>query len=186
MARRLTKSNTLDYSIYIIKQNTPESKLLPHAGINRNNLAIVKWKGKKKYRGGFGKTPVEWRINDINDVQRLCETIVRILGNRKVLNYDEKRAFSRAEKTLEGIANAKISELKQQDIQDKKKKSIISLIRYEYPILSDIKCEKLATELSHHSFDSIASLFEYIKKSNLEIILAIEESRKTFCNLMKL
>src|SRR5680860_401674 len=89
----------MDYTIYIIKQNTSESKLLHFSGLNRNELMINKWKGRKKINAGFGRAPVEWKIEGIENVELLCKTIIRILGKRKKLNQEEQKAYNRAQKT---------------------------------------------------------------------------------------
>ena len=48
--------------VYIIRSGTPESRLLPHLGFNRDSLEVDEWRGRRRSRGGYGSAPVAWRI----------------------------------------------------------------------------------------------------------------------------
>ncbi len=56
-----TETHCMNLDTYIVKQGTPESKLLSRAGFDRTWLPIAEWKGRRRSRGGFGKAPVAWR-----------------------------------------------------------------------------------------------------------------------------
>jgi hypothetical protein len=176
----------LDYSVYIIKQNTPESRLLHHAGINRNDLEIANWKGKKKRYGGFGRSPVEWRICGINNVEKLCETIVRILGNRKELNNIEKHALNRAITTLKGISATKNEQIKLDELKETRKKMIQDIFGSRYPSISITLINEMAVSLAGDTFESFEALLLKAKNNFIEIILPIEEARKKFYELMRI
>lgn len=96
---------TLD--VYIIRRNTPESRLLSHVGLERCALQVTEWRGRRRSRGGYGKTPVAWRISGESDVRKLCEGIVRILGSKPLgqLTPEEKRALDRAKRMLAAFEN---------------------------------------------------------------------------------
>jgi hypothetical protein len=174
----------MDYSIYIIKQNTPESKILPHSGLNRKDLVINKWKGRKKINGGFGKAPVEWKIEGIQNVKLLCETVVRILKKRKNLNDEELQAFNRALKTLEGIKNNCEKERRNEALNEKKKIKIIALFEFLYPSIEKNRIANFAKEKSNNKFSSLDNLMENFKHELYEVP-AIEEARSKFNELMR-
>ena len=175
----------MDYSIYIIKQNTPESKLLSYAGIDRSTLQVVKWKGRKQVNGGFGRSPIEWKIVGTSNVANLCNTIIRILSNRKTLTSAENNALVRAIKTIEGIQNAKLQLQRDTELKSLRKLAIESFIIYSYPSLTKTKVSFLANSLSEKSFNSIPELIQTARQEMIEI-KPIEEAQEIFSKIMKI
>jgi len=173
----------MEYSIYIIKQNTPESKLLSYAGIDRSNLQVVKWKGRKQVNGGFGRSPIEWKIVGTSDVANLCNTIIRILSKRKTLSFAENQALERATKTIEGIQNAKRQLQRDSELIELRKLAIESLIKSNYPSLNQMGVRYLINTLSVKSFNSLHELIQSARQEMIEI-KPIEEAQKKFSKIM--
>jgi hypothetical protein len=88
--------------VYIVRRNTPESRLLSHLGFDRDALPIAEWRGRRRSRGGYGKAPVAWKITGESDIRRLCTGIVRILGAKTdgQRTPEEQKALDRANRTL--------------------------------------------------------------------------------------
>ena len=175
----------MDYSIYIIKQNTPESKLLSYAGINRSDLQVVKWKGRKQFNGGFGRSPIEWKIVGISIVENLCNTIVRILSNRKTLTVSENHALERAKSTIKGIQNAKIQFQRNTDLIELRKLSIEFFIKSRYPSLPNASVSNLTNSLSVRSFSTLDEVIQFARLEMIEI-KPIEEAQNIFSKIMKI
>lgn len=173
----------MDYSIYIIKQNTPESKLLSYAGIDRSTLQVVKWKGRKQVNGGFGRSPIEWKIVGTSNVANLCNTIIRILSKRDNLTPKENYALERAKKTIEGIQNTKQQLQKKSDLIGLRKLAIESFIISNYPSLTKTRISFLTNSLSSKSFNSMTELIQVARMEMLEI-KPIEEAQKIFSKIM--
>jgi hypothetical protein len=175
----------MDYSIYIIKQNTPESKLLSYAGIDRSTLEVVKWKGRKQVNGGFGRSPIEWKIEGTRNVANLCNGIIRILSNRKTLTSAENDALVRAVKTIKGIQNASLQLQQDAELKSNKKLAIESFIKYRYPSLTKTKVSHLVNSLSERSFNSMPELIQSASQEVIEI-KSIEEAQEIFTKIMKI
>lgn len=173
----------MDYSIYIIKQNTPESKLLSYAGIDRSTLHVVKWKGRKQVNGGFGRSPIEWKIVGTSNVANLCNTIIRILSKRKTLTSKENYALERATKTIEGIQNAKQQLQRKSDIIGLRKLAIESFVISSYPSLTKARISFLTNSLSDKNFSSMPELIQAARIVMPEI-KPIEEAQKIFSKIM--
>lgn len=88
--------------LYIIHRGAPESRLLSSLGFDRKILPTNKWKGRSRSRGGYGKAPVEWRIEGESNVKKLCTGIIRIIGSKpqEQRTSEEQIAFDRAKRTL--------------------------------------------------------------------------------------
>ena len=97
----------MGYDTWIIRPNTPESRLLSHLGFDRETLPVAKWKGRRRKKGGYGKSPAEWRISGEADVEKLCKGIIRIIGGKPAgkRSGQEQRTLDRAERTLKAFAN---------------------------------------------------------------------------------
>jgi hypothetical protein len=175
----------MDYTVYIIRQNTPESKLLSDAGIDRSKLQVSKWKGKRQSKGGFGRSPIEWRINNTLDVEKLCNTIVRILGNRKTLTNIEIQAFERAKTTINGISNARLSLKRSFDLIELRKITIGNFLKLKYPSLSIDMIDTLISFLSTKSYNSLNEMLQDAKKEMKELI-PIENAQSIFKKIMKI
>lgn len=173
----------MDYSIYIIKQNTPESKLLSYAGIDRSTLQVVKWKGRKQVNGGFGRSPIEWKIVGTSNVTNLCNTIIRILSKREILTTKENYALERAKKTIKGIQNVKLQLQKKSDLIGLRKLAIESFIISNYPSLTKTKISFLTNSLSDKNFNSMPELIQAARIIMPEI-KPIEEAQKIFREIM--
>lgn len=173
----------MDYSIYIIKQNTPESKLLSYAGIDRSTLQVVKWKGRKQVNGGFGRSPIEWKIQGTSNVANLCNTIIRILSKRETLTPKENYALERAIKTVESIQNAKQQLQRNSDLIELRKLSIESFLISSYPSLTKTRINFLTNSLSEKSFNSMNELIQSARIEMIEI-KPIEEARRIFSKIM--
>lgn len=173
----------MDYSIYIIKQNTPESKLLSYAGIDRSNLQVVKWKGRKQANGGFGRSPIEWKVVGTSNVANLCNTIIRILSKRQILTQNENYALERAIKTIEGIQTAKQQLKRNSDLIGLRKLAIESFIIYSYPSLTKARVSYLTNSLSEKSFNSMHELIQTARIEMIEI-KPIEEAQRVFSKIM--
>jgi hypothetical protein len=175
----------MDYSIYIIKQNTPESKLLHFSGLNRKELEINKWKGRKQINGGFGRAPVEWKIEGIENVELLCKTIVRILGKRKKLTQEEQKTYDRAEKTLKGIKNHFEKEKKNENLNERKTIKIIALLELIHPSIQRNKIVNFAKEKCNSKALTLENLLGEFNQEMKEVS-AINEARREFNKVMKL
>lgn len=175
----------MDYSVYIIKQNTPESKLLSHAGLDRSKLKVVKWKGKKQINGGFGRSPIEWRIDGTLNVEKLCNTIIRILGERKAMTSSEIQAFERVKATINGINNAKLSSQRNDDLRELRRKMIGEFIKLRYPSLSIDNFNTLISSLSTKSYNSLNGMIQDAR-IGMEELKPIEEAQSIFRTIMKI
>lgn len=93
--------------VYIIKRNSPESRLLRRIGFDRNALEVAEWRGHRRSKGGIGKTPVAWRVTGEENVRKLCEGIIRIIGSIPTENIkpEEKKALNRAHRVLTAFEN---------------------------------------------------------------------------------
>ena len=175
----------MDYSVYIIKQNTPESKLLFHAGIDRSKLQVVRWKGRKQINGGFGKSQIEWRIDGTINVEKLCNTIIRIFGDRKVLTSSEIQAFERAKTTIDRINKAKLSSQKNDDLRELRKTTIGNFIKLRYPSLSIDMYNTLISSLSTKSYNSLNEMIQDARIGMIEL-KPIEDAQSIFRTIMKI
>lgn len=97
----------MSIDVYIIRQNTPESKLLSRLGFSRGSLSIAETRGKRRSKGGFGKAPVAWRVSGQEDVERLCTGLAKILGGKPASQRtsQEQATLDRATRTLAAIRN---------------------------------------------------------------------------------
>jgi hypothetical protein len=93
--------------VYIIRHNTPESRLLSQLGFSRDSLPVAEWRGRRRSKGGYGRSPVAWRISGKADVEKLCMGIVHILGSKPAQQrtLQEQAALERAERALVAFSN---------------------------------------------------------------------------------
>lgn len=89
-------------NVYIIRRNSPESRLLAHLGFDRDSLPVTEWRGRRRSRGGYGKSPIAWRVSGQANVEKLCTGIVRIIGGKPQgkRTPEEQGALERAQRTL--------------------------------------------------------------------------------------
>ena len=174
----------MDYSIYIIKRNTPESRLLHHAGIDRNTLDCVKWRGRKRINGGFGREPVEWKVEGIAEVEKLCKTIIRILGDRTELSELEERAFERAKLTINGIKASRENKGRLDDLIKRREKIIKEFIISKYPSILEDRVEQISGELSLKTYNSLKNLVLELNILLEGRIGGICEVRREFVKIM--
>ncbi|REK24788.1 MAG: hypothetical protein DWQ41_13235 [Planctomycetota bacterium] len=90
----------MSIDVYIVRQGTPESRLLAQLGFERRSLQVAEWQGRRRSKGGFGRRPVAWRISGQREVETLCSGLVRILGEKNELTPEEEATLNRAQQTL--------------------------------------------------------------------------------------
>jgi hypothetical protein len=130
---------------YIIRKGSPESLLLSKFGLNRNNLIVLEWKGRKKSNGGFGKSPISWRLTDVASIQILCEGIMKYYGgeNETKINNQERQSLAKARRTLAIIEKGNLKVSKFLDEKLKRNIHLVPYLRSRYPLLQDEELSNL-------------------------------------------
>jgi hypothetical protein len=125
--------------VYIIRRNSPESRLLSHVGFDRSALQVAEWRGRRRSKGGYGKAPVAWRISGESDVRKLCEGIVRILGSKPLgqLTPEDKKALSRARRTLAAFDNRARRSASSERVKEDRTPVVLELLQRRLPGASD-------------------------------------------------
>ena len=108
--------------LYVIHKGTVESRLLSHAGFDRDSLKVHQWKGKRIRYGGSGRTPIAWRIEGEKNVEQFCQQVIRIIehagkkGKKSELNPERKKVCDKAKTILRGLDNKRINAIKQEEV----------------------------------------------------------------------
>lgn len=146
--------------VYIIRRNSPESRLLSHVGFDRNALQVAEWRGRSRSNGGYGKAPVAWRVSGESDVRRLCEGIVRILGSKPQgkLAPEDKRALDRAKRTLAGFENRARRSASSQQAMENREPLLHELLRLRLPCASEADILSILSVVEQTSPQSVDEL----------------------------
>jgi len=147
-------------NVYIIKQGTPESKLLSQAGFDRSALPVSSWKGARRSRGGFGKSPAAWRIEGEDNIRKLCSGITSILGRRpsETLTSEEKSALKRAIRTLAALDNKSEQKERSETVSMNRESVISRYFSRQFPSASDPDVRLVSSTISQNSWNSIQEI----------------------------
>lgn len=162
MARGRGGGERVTKDVYIIRRNSPESRLLSHVGFDRNELPVAEWRGRRRSRGGYGKAPVAWRVSGESDVRKLCEGIVRILGSRPLgqLPPEDKKALERAKRTLVAFENRARRSASADKAKAYRSPLMLELLRLRFPCASDaelVEVMSLVEQTAPNSVDDLLS-----------------------------
>lgn len=178
----------MNINVYIVKKGTLESRLLSRAGFNRALLPVDKWKGRGRKRGGYGKSPVAWRIVGEENIRQLCEAIVLNI-EKKTLSKRSKQeqiALDRANKTLKALDNRTVKEEKAITLAKDRENRIQSLLCQRYPSASTTEIDNISTSLCKESINSIAELDLMANQLLIDKVSIWKEAQNTFINVMKI
>lgn len=151
--------------VYIIRRNSPESRLLSHIGFDRNTLEVAEWRGRRRSRGGYGKAAVAWRVAGEPEVRRLCEGIVRIIGARPAsqLTPEDQKALERAQRTLRAFRNRAVRAASIRRVSDDRAGPIASLLSRQMPLATADDIERILAAVAQSPPSSLAGLHELAK-----------------------
>jgi hypothetical protein len=146
--------------VYIIRRNTPESRLLSQVGFNRDSLPVAEWRGRWRSRGGYGKSPVAWRVSGQENVERLCKGLVRILGDKPASQRtsQERTALDRATRTLAAFRNRERKALSASVSATDCEQIVSSFLAREYASASDTEIAEVVLVLGESPIRSIDDL----------------------------
>jgi hypothetical protein len=159
----------MNLGTYIVKQGTPESKLLSRAGFDRMSLPVAEWQGKRRSRGGFGRAPVAWRVEGQENVKKLCQAIVFIIGRKQssTLSDQEKSTLGRAKKTLKAFDNRIAKAETTAAVAMSREKSVRLFLAQRFPCASTMEIDDACNDLAASSFYSLEEM-----ESRLNVLLA--------------
>jgi len=166
---------------YVIKQGTPESKLLSQLGFDRKVLTVTKWKGRRRSNGGFGRGPVEWQIIGKDDVERFCNGIVLLIGSKNMIDLTsaEQETLMRSKKIITALK--KIQNYKNKEYADSANRIPIiqEYINRHYPNgYSDfLEIMSQVDNTTLESIDDIKHIADRVLGVNTDIWI---KARKTF------
>ncbi len=171
--------------VYIVKQGSAESKLLKKVGFDRRLLPVDQWKGTRRSRGGYGKTPVAWRVEGEDRIRKLCSGIESILGRKSEgsLTTEEISALKRARRTQKAFDNKSKRQNKSQAVSMSRDLCIKSYLSRRLPSASSEDVTLVSGILSKESLDSIQDLEIAAKKVLREKIVAWDIATETFFKL---
>lgn len=156
----------MDLDKYIIHQGTPESRLLSRLGFDRHKLEVTKWKGRRRSKGGFGRGPVAWQISGQENIEQMCNEIIRVLEQKSSskLTNEEQKVLNRATKTLSAI-NKKRRELRKDLEESAKREPIIqNYLSRIYPIASKEEIDLIMSYVVKSEINSTKELVELANK----------------------
>lgn len=172
--------------VFIIKKGTPESRFLYRAGIDRQKLEVNKLKGRGRYRGGYGKTAVEWRLTDPEEIEKLCNVVLDILSKRKdSLNPTEEKSLRRVKRTLKAIQNGAQNEREQAEKLKQKGQCILRLFEKIYPTLDPKELGGIVIHLANKKAASIADIELGLNQQLDNKIEAVREARADYLAVMR-
>ncbi len=150
----------MSINVYIIRRNTPESRLLSQAGFNRDSLPVAEWRGRLRSKGGYGKSPVAWRVSGQENVERLCAGLVRILGDKPASQRtsQEQAALDRATRTLAAFCNRERKALSASVSATDREQIVSSFLAREYASASDTEIAEVVSVLGEGPIRSIDDL----------------------------
>ena len=167
---------------YIIRKGSPESLLLSKIGLNLNNLSVHEWTGRKKANGGFGKSPISWRITDVASIQILCEGIIKAFGSKNEIqiNIYERQALAKARKTLAIFEKEDLKESKCLDDITKINIHLVPYLRARYPLLQEDELSNLTNLINLERPSSLLDVDYLINYVMGDITKKWECARKSF------
>lgn len=172
--------------VYIVRRNSPESRLLSHIGFDRNTLEVAEWRGRRRSRGGYGKTAVAWRVAGEPEVRRLCEGVVRILSSRSPgqLTIEDKKALDRAKRTLGAFENR----ARRSDSTDRAKQDraphVREFLRLRLPCVSDAQLEEVMLLVEQTAPKSVDDLLACANEALMGRAAAWQHARSEFIGAM--
>ncbi|MGV8084479.1 MAG: hypothetical protein AB2L09_12755 [Coriobacteriia bacterium] len=146
--------------VYIIRRNSSESRLLSHVGFDRNALPVAEWRGRGRSHGGYGKSPVAWRVSGESDVRKLCEGILRILGSRppEQLTAEDAKALDRARRTLVAFDNRARRSASSDRVKEDRAPLVLEFLRLRLPCASDVELDEVMSLVERIAPRSVADL----------------------------
>lgn len=176
----------MNLNVYIVKQGTPESRLLSRAGFDRTALPVAEWKGKKRSRGGYGKAPVAWRVEGEENIRILCEAVVSIIGTKTPSDRtaEEQSTLVRVTAVLNALTNREAKE--QTEVANSAVlKAIIGLYLCRYcPCAGPDEIDKTSIALSQSGLGSLEELNDQADKLLGGRVAIWVEARKAFIGVM--
>lgn len=172
--------------VYIIRRNSPESRLLSHVGFDRNVLEVAEWQGRRRSRGGYGRAPVAWRISGESDVRTLCEGIVRILGSRPLgqLTPEDKQALDRAQRTLAAFESRARRSASSERAKESRASVVVELLRLRLPCASQTDLVTILSVVEQISPQSVEDLMSRADESLTGRPAAWRRARTEFVSAM--
>ena len=176
----------MNTDVYIIRRNSPESRLLSHIGFDRNVLPVAEWRGQRRSRGGFGKAPVAWRITGEPDVRKLCDGIVRILGARPEgqRTPEEQNALNRAQRTLAAFENRALRAGSLERAKENRSPALRDLLRRRLPCASEADLVAIMSLVERAAPRSVDELMSRANDALVGRPDAWERARAEFVNTM--
>lgn len=186
MARRRGRCGFVTTDVYIIRRNSPESRLLSHVGFDRDALQVAEWQGRRRSRGGYGKAPVAWRISGEPDVRKLCEGIVKILGSKPLgqLTPEDKKALDRAKRTLAGFENRAQRSALSQRAKESRAPVLREFLRLRLPCASETDLVTILSVVEQAPPQSVDELMSRANETLAGRPAAWQRARIVFVNAM--
>ena len=150
----------MSIDVYIIRQNTPESKLLSRLGFSRGSLSVAETRGKPRSKGGFGKTPVAWRVRGKEDVERLCTGLASILGGKPASQRtsQEQATLDRATRKLAAIRNRERKASSVTVSTSDREPILRSFLAGQYPCAAESDIVRVVTAVGANPIQSVDEL----------------------------
>jgi len=187
--------------VYIIYQNSPESRLLTHCGLKREALSVAVWRGRGRSKGGFGKHPTAWLVEGQADIELLCEGLIRILGAKpsEGLTESEWDALRRARAQMTTFENraqralkeeAALQTLAQRALRDESfavlREGIIEpVLRRRLPNASHSQLEALLAEARERPAHSVPDILAMACRVLGPDAVAWEQARRAFLDAIR-
>jgi hypothetical protein len=168
--------------VYIIRRNSPESRLLSHVGFDRNALEVAEWRGRRRSSGGYGKSPVAWRVSGQEDVEKLCGGIVRILGSKSPhqITSQEQAALERAERTLRAFRNRAVRAESIREASDTRAAPLALMLSRQMPSATVDDIERVLVAVDELPLRSIVQLCDLANSVLDQRPMIWLEARTTF------
>lgn len=176
----MNKIKHMNYSAYIITQKTPEYDILDRAGIDRNNLEVTRWKGD------YRRSPMAWKLKGLDNVKKFCLAIKSTLGEKTKLTSQERKAYNKAIKMLNGIEKLLKKEQRLNLIKELQFEYLRILFTKKYQFLTQDQINITLTELLVQKFDSLESLEIRMKALNHNAFKAHEEAKEHFTKIFRI
>jgi len=146
--------------VYVIRRNTPESRLLARLGFDRDSLPATEWRGRRRSRGGYGRSPVAWRVIGEANVEKLCTGIVRIIGgkSRQQRTPEEQSVLERARRTLVAFESRAWRDATTERATTNRRHALQDLLRRLLPSASDEDLDLALDAIEWSSPNTVAQM----------------------------
>ncbi len=177
----------MTFDVYIVRPNTPESRLLKRLGFDRDALPVVEWRGRARSNGGYGKSPAAWQVSGQANVEKLCTGIVRVIGGKPQGSRtpEEQHAFARAQRTLDAFSSRARRAAAAEQAAASRAPRLQELLRRTMPSASDEDLDLAVREIERTSPSTMSELWLMVNSTLSGRPSAWDQARRQFVATIK-